>query len=505
MIDGEMMTRAFGLLMNWNLLWLLSIGLLYGVVVGAIPGMTASLGIALVMPFTFHMQAIEALVFLSAIFTGGVYGGSITAIMLNMPGSPASAATGFDGFAMAREGKQNEAQGYAIGASALGSLLACTLVIILLKPLATFALMFGPVEMLMVGIFALTIVASFKGETLAKGIMAGAFGLLLGTVGVSWGREYRATFGSVWLIDGLPVVPVILGILAVPGLFALAGEKYVVNDALLRRPDLRKQLHGIAGAAREKLLLLRSTIIGVLVGALPAAGASVASLIAWHSAKQSVKDNRIGEGDPRGLVASEAANNASEMGSTAVMLAIGIPGGGATAIMLGAFLIHGLTPGPRLLTDNLHLGYALFLAQFVQVLLLPIVAIAVLSVSNWILKLPNQVLVPIVLLITCWGVYATRETFFDIGLLIGFGIFAYVLQRYGYPPIALLLGIILAEMLEPEMIRAVATFGGANLPWVIVSRPIPLVLLILTIVSLFYSYRRRGATTDTKLREEGGS
>ncbi|WP_173931189.1 tripartite tricarboxylate transporter permease [Chelativorans sp. Marseille-P2723] len=491
MIDTQMMGQAFALLLDWQLLWLIPAGLLYGVIVGAIPGMTASLGIALVMPFTFHMTAIEALVFLSSIFTGGVYGGSITAIILNMPGSPASAATGFDGFAMARNGQQNEAQGYAIGASALGSLFAAVLVLVLLKPIATFALMFGPVEMLMVGVFALTIVASFKGETLGKGILAGGLGLLLGTVGVSWGGVYRATFGNMWLIDGLPVVPVILGILAMPGLFALAGESFVVNDALLRRPNFRKQLHGMIDSARYKMLLLRSTLIGVVVGALPAAGSSVASLVSWHSAKQSEKNNTIGDGDSRGVIASESANNASEMGSTAVMLALGIPGGGATAIMLGAFLIHGLTPGPRLLAENLDLGYAVFLAQFLQVALLPIAGLLVIAFSTWILKVPNQVLVPIVLAITCWGVFATRETFFDIGLLIGFGLLAYVMQRYGYPPIALLLGIILSDMLEPELIRAVATFDAVNLPNVILTRPIPLVLVLLTIISLYYSFRRR--------------
>jgi putative tricarboxylic transport membrane protein len=501
MLDGEMLSRAFGLLLDWNMLWLLPLGLLYGVIVGAIPGMTASLGIALVMPFTFHLSAIEALVFLSSIFTGGVYGGSITAIMLNMPGSPASAATGFDGFAMAREGKQNEAQGLAIGASALGSLLGCILVILLLKPVATFALWFGPVEMLMVGVFALSIVASFKGETVGKGIMAGCFGLLLGTVGVSWGREYRATFGSMWLIDGLPIVPVIIGVLALPGLFALATENFVVTDALLRKPDLRKQISGIVQAAGYKMLLVRSTIIGVIVGTLPAAGASVASLLAWNDAKQSIKGNRLGQGDPRGVVASEAANNASEMGSTAVMLALGIPGGGATAIMLGAFLIHGLTPGPRLLSENLHLGYAMFLAEFAQVVLLPIAGLAVISVSNYILKVPNQVLVPIVMAVTCWGVFTTRETFFDIGLLIGFGIFAYVLQRYGYPAIALMLGIILAEILEPEMIRATATFGAENLPYVIVTRPISLALVVLTILSLVYAYRRRDTLRELEAAE----
>lgn len=491
MIDTGMMSQAFALLMDWNLLWLLPVGLLYGVIVGALPGMTASLGIALVMPFTFHMNTIDALVFLSAIFTGGVYGGSITAIILNMPGSPASAASSIDGFALAREGKQNEAQGYAIGASMLGSLFACILVLFLLKPIASFALMFGPVEMLMVGVFALTIVASFKGETFGKGVLAGGLGLLLGTIGVSWGGVYRATFGNMWLIDGLPIVPVILGILALPGLFVLAGENFVVNDEMLRRPDLRKQIAGIFHVLRHLGLLLRSTLIGVIVGALPAAGASVASLIAWHNAKQTTPDNRIGEGDPRGLIASESANNASEMGSTAVMLALGIPGGGATAIMLGAFMIHGLTPGPRLLADNLHLGYALFLAEFLQVLLLPFVAILVISGSTWILKVPNRLLVPVVLVLTCWGVFATRGTFFDVGLLIGFGILAFSMQRLGYPPIAMLLGIILSDMLEPELIRAIATFDAINLPREIVTRPIPLVLLILTIVSLIYSTRRK--------------
>lgn len=496
MFDYAMLSQGFFSLFDIHLLWLMPLGLLYGMVVSAIPGMSGSLAIALVMPFTFHMTALQAIIFLSSIFTGSVHGGSIPAILLNMPGSPASAATVFDGFKLAREGKHNEAQGLAIGASTMGSLLGCILVLCLLHPLAQFALMFGPIEMLMVGVFALTIIASFKGESIAKGIMAGLFGLLVGTVGVSWGREYRATFGSMWLIDGLPVIPVLLGVLALPGLYALTTEKFVVTDELLRRPDIRKIAQGFIESTRYRMVLLRSTLIGVVIGALPATGASVASLLAWNDAKQSVKGNRLGDGDPRGVVASEAANNSSEMGSTAVMLALGIPGGGATAIMLGAFLVHGLTPGPRLLAENLHFGYAIFLAEFVQMAMMPFFAVLVLAFANYIVKVPNQVLVPAVLAVTCWGVFATRETFFDVGILIGFGIFGFILQKYGYPVLAMLLGFILAEILEPEMIRATATFGYRDLPMEILTRPISLAFVVLTVLGLIYLMRNRDALPD---------
>jgi putative tricarboxylic transport membrane protein len=496
MFDYAMLSQGFFSLFDIHLLWLMPLGLLYGMVVSAIPGMSGSLAIALVMPFTFHMTALQAIIFLSSIFTGSVHGGSIPAILLNMPGSPASAATVFDGFKLAREGKHNEAQGLAIGASTMGSLLGCILVLCMLHPIAQFALMFGPVEMLMVGVFALTIIASFKGESIAKGIMAGLFGLLIGTVGVSWGREYRATFGSMWLIDGLPVIPVLLGVLALPGLYALTTEKFVVTDELLRRPNIKKIVQGFIESTRYRMVLLRSTLIGVVIGALPATGASVASLLAWNDAKHSVKGNKLGDGDPRGVVASEAANNSSEMGSTAVMLALGIPGGGATAIMLGAFLVHGLTPGPRLLSDNLHFGYAIFLAEFVQMAMMPFFAVLVLAFANYIVKVPNQVLVPAVLAVTCWGVFATRETFFDIGILIGFGIFGFILQKYGYPVLAMLLGFILAEILEPEMIRATATFGYWDLPIEIMTRPISLAFVVLTVLSLIYLMRNRDALPD---------
>lgn len=496
MFDYAMLSQGFWSLFDIHLLWLMPLGLLYGMVVSAIPGMSGSLAIALVMPFTFHMSALQAIIFLSSIFTGSVHGGSIPAILLNMPGSPASAATVFDGFKLAREGKHNEAQGLAIGASTMGSLLGCVLVLCMLHPLAQFALMFGPVEMLMVGVFALTIIASFKGESVSKGIMAGLFGLLVGTVGVSWGREYRATFGSMWLIDGLPVIPVLLGVLALPGLYALTTEKFVVSDELLRRPDVRKIAQGFMQSLQYRMVLVRSTLIGVVIGALPATGASVASLLAWNDTKQSVKGNKLGEGDPRGVVASEAANNSSEMGSTAVMLALGIPGGGATAIMLGAFLVHGLTPGPRLLAENLHFGYAIFLAEFVQMAIMPFFAVLVLAFANYIVKVPNQVLVPAVLAVTCWGVFATRETVFDIGVLIGFGIFGFILQKYGYPVLAMLLGFILAEILEPEMIRATATFGYWDLPIEVFTRPISLAFVLLTVVSLIYLMRNRDAIPD---------
>lgn len=490
MFDVAALIQGISELADPSFLWLLPVGVLYGVVVGAIPGMTAALGIALVLPMTFHLSAIEAIVFLSAIFTGGTYGGTVTAILLNMPGSSASAATTLDGFPMTRRGQHNEAQGIALAASALGSLIACVGVILLLQPIARFTLMFGPVEMLMVGVFALTIVASFKGESLAKGIMAGCIGLLIGTVGVSWGREFRATFGSVYLIDGTPLIPVLIGLLAIPGLFLLSAERFVIHEETLRKPDFGKQWRGSLSVLGHKLLLLRSTMIGVVVGVLPAAGASVASLVSWNDARNSQKDNKLGEGDPRGVIASEAANNSSEMGSTAVMLALGIPGGGATAIMLGAFIFHGLIPGPRMLSDNLYLGYALFTSQFLQILLLPLAAMIVIMFSNRIVKLRNAILVPIILAVTMWGIFTTREAFFDIGLLIGFGVFGYVLNYFGYPVIAVLLGVILADILEPELVRSVATHGWENLPLVIVTRPISLCLLGLTLFSIYLALRR---------------
>lgn len=493
MLDMAALLQGVGELADVALLWLLPLGVLYGVIVGAIPGMTASLGIALVLPLTFHLTPIQSIIFLSAIFTGGTYGGSITAILLNMPGSPASVATAFDGFPMTREGKHNEAQGLALGASLAGSFVACVMVILLLEPIARFTLMFGPVEMLMVGVFALTIVASFRGESVGKGLMAGSFGLLLGTVGVSWGREFRGTFGSMWLIDGIPLVPALIGLLAVPGLFRLASERYLVTEEAYRKPDIRLQLRGLAMVMQHKMLLLRSTVIGIVVGVLPAAGASVASLVSWNDARNSQRDNRIGLGDPRGVIASEAANNSSEMGSTAVMLALGIPGGGATAVMLGAFIIHGLIPGPRMLADNLHMGYALFTSQFLQLMLLPLAAAIVVGCSNQIVRMRNEILVPVVLAVTAWGVFSTRDTVFDIGLLVGFGVFGYILQAFGYPVIAVLLGLILGDVLEPELVRSVATYGWENLPRVIVTRPISAVLLVLTILSLYYAFRRRNA------------
>lgn len=499
MVDFGALTDSLQLLAEPSLLWLIPLGLLFGTFVGAIPGLTASLGLALVLPVTFYMTPVEALIFLSSIFTGGTYGGSITAILINMPGSPASAATAFDGFEMTRKGKHNHALGLAIGASALGSLIGCVLILLLLNSIASFALMFGPVEMLMVGVFALTIVAAFRGESSAKGLLAGGFGLLLGTIGLSWGREYRGTFDSVWLLDGLPLVPVLIGLLAVSRLFELISDQYIVADEEARRPNVREIIRGIVAATRHRVLVLRASLIGVGVGALPAAGASVATIVAWNDARQSQKHNQIGKGDPRGVVAAESANNSSEMGSTALMLALGIPGGGATAVMLGAFLIHGLTPGPRLLDENMDLGYSLFMAQFAQILLLPVAGILVLGLINHAVRVPTQVLVPVILALTVWGVYTTRQTFFDVGLVIGFGLLGFLLRRYGYSEIPVFMGVILAAIIEPELVRAVATHGAANLPGEIVTHPISAVLLALTAFNLYFGYRRRSSATGEAL------
>lgn len=443
----------------WVLLFMVA-GLSFGVVFGAIPGLNAGIGIALMLPVTYSLDALTSLVFLTSIYTGGVFGGAITAILINAPGSPSAVATTFDGHPMALKGQANEALGLSLGASAMGGLLGMIFLVVIIEPLAGFALRFGPAETFLLVVFALTSIASLSEGSFLKGLAAGLFGLMLGTIGFTASGSLRFTFDSLYLIDGMPIIPALIGFLA---LSELLLRLETPDEALPEagRLDLGLIVRGMAMVPRRAVALLRSSVIGIFIGAIPGVGATVGSLISYQVASRTSRHpEAFGKGEPDGVIAAEAANNASEGGAMATMLALGIPGGAATAILIGALTIQGIVPGPRLIYEHQEVIYGLLAAEMLEQILLLVVGFVIAALFLRIIYLPFALLVPVVVVMCYIGGFSVRNAGFDAALLVGCGIMGWLMKREGYPVVAVVIGIMLGGTADAELIRIGQLYGG---------------------------------------------
>lgn len=469
-------------LFDIGILFYMIAGLAFGVICGAIPGLNAGIGIALMLPVTYGLDPLSSLVFLTSIYTGGVFGGAITAILINAPGSPSAVATTLDGHPMALKGMGNEALGLSIGASALGGLLGMLFLVIIIRPLAGFALQFGPAETFLLVIFALTSIASLSENSFLKGLMAGAFGLLLGTIGFTASGSMRFTFNSVYLIDGMPVIPALIGFLALSELI-LRLEHRITQLPEAGKLDFRRILIGLAMVPRRAVSLVRSSVIGIFIGAIPGVGATVGSLISYETARRTSRHpERFGKGEPDGVIAAEAANNASEGGAMATMLALGIPGGAATAILIGALTIQGIVPGPRLIYEHADVIYGLLAAEILEQILLLGVGLVVAAMFLRLIYLPFEIIVPAVVVMSYIGAYSVRNAGFDAALLIGCGIVGWLMKREGYPVVAVVIGVMLGATADAELIRMAQLYGS---DWsVLWTSPICLVLSLAIVASL---------------------
>ncbi|MCJ7829889.1 MAG: tripartite tricarboxylate transporter permease, partial [Desulfobacterales bacterium] len=320
----EHVLNAARMLLAWDIpLWVLA-GLCIGITLGALPGVSGVLAITLLLGPSYYMEPLQAIVFLTAIYTGSVYGGGISAILLNIPGTPAAIATGFDGYAMTKAGKHNQALGLSIISSAVGCFISYLIVLFLFMPLGKIVLKFGPPEMLMVVIFAMTSIGAVRGEVLLT-LLFGMFGILVGTIGASPYGSARGIFGQDALYEGIPLIPALLGMLAVSELLIMMERQYVIDEGAAPRQNLGEIVRGMAGAFRYKRDMLRSALVGTVVGLMPAAGSTIASMVSYGMARRaSQTPEKFGQGEPVGVVAAETANNASEGGAVATMMLLGI-------------------------------------------------------------------------------------------------------------------------------------------------------------------------------------
>jgi putative tricarboxylic transport membrane protein len=495
LLDVSLFIQSCGVLMSWDIFAAIILGLAVGVIFGAIPGLTGGMAIAIFTPFTFKLPLMPSLVFLTSIYTGGCFGGAISAILINTPGSPASVSTPLDGYPMACKGLANEALGISIAASAIGGFIGMVFLLLAMKPLANLALRFGPPEMFMVAVFGLTIISSLQEGGFAKGMLAGLFGMMLGTMGMSSTGAIRGGFNIMYLLDGIPVIPALIGLFAFSELFFMMEKQYITESGEIVRRDLRRMIRGLSMTLRYPINIIRSSLIGVIIGAMPAAGATVANIVSYNEAKRwSRHPQTFGQGDPEGLVAAEAANNASEGGAMATMLALGIPGGQATAVLIGAFMLQGLLPGPRLFLKHMDIIYGLIGAELLEEIFLILVGLIIAYYFAGIITVPTRILIPTIVMFCAAGSFALRNTMFDAYLMFLFGLLGWIMRKHQYPVIAVVLGIILGPIADAELIRTHQLSAGDLT--IFFTRPISLVLAILSIlaVALPQWARRRKAS-----------
>ena len=461
------------------------LGVLLGTIIGALPGIGPSAGVAVLLPVTFGMSPVTAMIMLAGIYYGAMYGGTITSVLINTPGESASVMTTLDGYQMALKGRA----GAALGMAAIGSFIAGTLSVVLLMlaapPLAEWAVSFGPPEYFALMVLGLTTLASLTGGSMLKGMAMALAGLLLGTVGIDLMMgEPRYTFGMVELYDRLDFLPVAVG------LFAIGELMYNIYRPVRVEP-IKASLSGLLPTRQDWRdswgAIARGTTIGFFVGVLPGAGATIASFLAYATEKRvSRRSEKFGTGVIEGVAAPESANNAASTGALVPLMALGIPGSGTTAVMLGALTLYGLQPGPLLMSTNPEVFWGLVASMYVGNVMLLILNLPLAPAFASILRIPYSVLVPIILGIALFGVYSVENSIFNVSVALLFGGIGFVMRIYGYPPAPLVLALVLGPMLEKALRQSMQmSLGSLD---IFFTRPVTAGILAFALLALLYPF-----------------
>lgn len=472
-----LLTGSLAVLSWWPLAAILA-GLVIGIVVGAIPGLSPSMGVALLVPFTYGMSPMLALILLLAIYIGASYGGSITAITINAPGTASAVVTAIDGHAMTRQGRPARALGISIVTSAVAGMLGTLVLMLFSQPLAAIAVTFHPAEYFALALFGLATISSLAGANWLKAFIAAIIGLLINTIGTDpiSGAD-RFTFNYTPLSDGFLLIPALIGLFALSEVFSRIEQRDFRKERL---NEVQDRWPCFVTYWRLKWVTLRSAFIGTLIGVFPGAGATIASFISYDIAKkQSQTPEQFGQGSDEGVAAAEAANSGSVGGAMVPLLTLGIPGSATTAVLVGAMMIHKLNPGPQLFLSSPELMYSLFAAMLLANLALLLVGLAGSRLWIRVTEVPKPVLFVLISLMAVIGAYSVRNSMFDVFCCLGFGILGWILKRKDYPLAPVVLGMVLGSIAETNFRRAVMMDGYD----VFLTRPISAVLLGLALIS----------------------
>lgn len=478
-------------------LLLMAVGVAAGLIAGAIPGFTITMAVILTLPFTFGMDAVRGLAVMIGVFVGGLSGGLMAGVLTGIPGTPSSVATTFDGFPMARGGKPGLALGIGVWSSFFGGMISAVFLMVLAPQLARIGLEFGPWDYFSLVLFALTIVASLAGANLVKGIIAGVAGLLIASAGEDdISGQTRFTFGVDALEQGFDFLPVLVGLFAFSQLLSdvrdpeKATRPMVVDQAIRIRIE---HLAAIKTIVVRWTTLLRSSLIGVFVGILPGAGGTIANILSYDQAKKASKNPEMfGTGVPEGIIAPESSNNAVEGGALITMMALGIPGDIVTAVMLGALLIHNIAPSPTFITTEPVLAYSIMVSFFIALFIMVALQALCLRVFVQVTRVPMYRVAAVILAYCAIGVFALNNIVFDLWTLFWFGLLGYAMRRYGFPLAPMILGVVLGDNAEVNLIRALAS--DDNL-WLFLTRPWSLFFLTIACFSIVFPwYQKKRAT-----------
>jgi putative tricarboxylic transport membrane protein len=483
-IDFSIFGAVFSGLASLDVVLMLLLGVIGGIIIGALPGLSATMAIALLIPITFGMNPIAALVLLASIYTSAIYGGSITAILIHTPGTPSSAATTLDGYPMTLRGEGLKALGISTVCSTIGGFVSAIALLLIAPPLARFSLKFSSAEYFLMALFGLTIISSLSAGNLIKGLAGGLIGLLVSTVGIDTMSAYpRFTCGFVDLESGISLIPAMIGL-------------FSISQVLSQAEDIHSSKQMVIGELKGRLLpdrdewrrilptVTRSSIIGLLVGILPGAGGDIASWVAYNEAKRfSRHPENFGKGEIEGVAASETANNAVTGGAMIPLLTLGIPGSSATAVMLGGLLIHGLQPGHELFTTSANIVYAIIVGLIIANVLMGISGLLTARYVVKVAQIPFAILAPIIIILSVVGSYTINNSMFDVYVMAAFGLIGYVMHKTSFSTAAVVLAMILGSMAETGYRQAIVMSKGHILSYYF-SRPISLVLIALIALSL---------------------
>lgn len=472
---------GLSLVASFEAFFALFAGICIGVVGGAIPGLSATMAVALTLPFTFSLQPITGILLLLGVYKGGIFGGSIPAILIKTPGTPASSATILDGHPMAERGEAGRALGMALWASCTADLVSNLALILCAGWLASFALSFGPPEFFALILFSLTIIAGVSGESLLRGILSAVLGLLLATVGLDlvYGTN-RFTFGDPNMMGGLNFIAVLIGLFAIPEIIAMAWNPVA---HLGKAQALGQSKVSFADYKRSFKSIIRGSIIGVFLGSIPGIGAAPSAFLSYSEARRkSPNKENFGKGEIEGVAASEAGNNGVAGATLIPLLALGVPGDVITAIIIGAFMVHGLQPGPMMFIMNADIIYGLFIGLIVSSVFLFIVGSVAIKGFKFVADIPKRILMPSVLVLCIFGVFAVNNNIFDVGVMFLMGWLGYLMLCFRVPAAPFLIAFILGPLLEDNFRQSMLMSGSD--PMILIRGPITWFFWSVTIFTL---------------------
>ena len=461
-------------------------GVVGGMIIGALPGLSANMGMALMLPFTYSLAPISAIAMLMTIYTSAICGGSISAILIHTPGTPSSAATALDGYPLTKQGRGLEALGVSMTSSMIGGTISAIALLFLSPPLATLSLKFGSLEYFFLACFGLSIIASLASKSVIKGLIAGVLGLIIGTIGIDASTGFpRFTFGTISLLGGIPTVPALIGLFSLPQVIDqlqdARGGKKTVN--LTDKEHVGKRILPPWKEYRRLIpTILISSVIGVFAGILPGAGGEVGSWMAYNTTKNRSKDkDSFGKGNLEGVAASEVGNNAVTGGAAIPMMTFGIPGSSGAAILMGGLMIHGMQPGGDLFNEHAVTTYAIMFGFLLANIFMGFLGLVIARYVILITKVPANVLCPIVVVLAAIGSYAISNDMFNVYTMFVFGVIGYFLRKAEFPPAAMVLGLLLGKMAERGLRQAIELSHG-DLWGYFLNRPFSIGLVILIFI-----------------------